>query len=175
MLDGGPLAGAWEMHSDFTFPSWGISVPALVHDVNGDGVPDIILGNGHGYGLWWMEQKVENGRRSFTTHVIDSSWAQYHDIHLCDIDGDGQPELLTGKRYKAHNGNDAGDCDDVFVCYYKLKNGVFVRHVIDVGAPEDGHSGVGIYFETADLSGTGRPDIVAPGKEGLYLFKNMGV
>ena len=36
------------------------------------------------------------------------------------------------------------------------------------------NSGVGIYFWVEDVDGNGWKDIVAPGKEGLYLFKNLG-
>ena len=32
----------------------------------------------------------------------------------------------------------------------------------------------GIAFAVADLRGTGRLDIVAPGKDGLYVFYNEG-
>jgi hypothetical protein len=35
-------------------------------------------------------------------------------------------------------------------------------------------SGAGIFFSIADLDGDGRLDIIAPGKEGLYVFKNLG-
>ncbi|MCL2741580.1 MAG: PliI family lysozyme inhibitor of I-type lysozyme, partial [Oscillospiraceae bacterium] len=106
--------------------------------------------------------------------VIDGAWSQYHDMQLADIDGDGNPELVTGKRYKAHNGNDPGDDGDVFICYYKFRDGGLYRHVVDCGDPAKGHSGVGIYLWLHDLSGNGLPDIVAPGKEGLYLFTNHG-
>jgi len=33
---------------------------------------------------------------------------------------------------------------------------------------------VGIYFWVDDITGNGFKDVLAPGKEGLYLFKNMG-
>jgi hypothetical protein len=35
-------------------------------------------------------------------------------------------------------------------------------------------SGTGIHFAVADLDGSGRLDIVAPGKDGLYIFRNLG-
>jgi hypothetical protein len=35
-------------------------------------------------------------------------------------------------------------------------------------------AGCGIFFRVADLRGTGRLDIVAPGKDGLYVFYNEG-
>ena len=51
--------------------------------------------------------------------------------------------------------------------------GGFARQTLDFG-PAAEASGLGIYFWVQDLTGNGYPDIVAPGKEGLYLFENMG-
>jgi len=45
--------------------------------------------------------------------------------------------------------------------------------VIDFGEADEA-SGAGIYFWVEDLTGNGYPDIVAPGKDGLYLFENLG-
>jgi hypothetical protein len=168
----GPYAGLWELSAEYAAPPSAWSVPVLVYDVNGDGLNDIIAGYGHNYGLVWYEQKRENGRRAWTEHIIDGAWSQYHDLQLADVNGDGKPELVTGKRYMAHNGRDPGDDGEVFICYYTFRDGRMYRHIIDYGDPGDGHSGVGIYFWLADLNGDGRMDIVAPGKEGLYLFKN---
>lgn len=173
MPDEGPLSGPWEFYGEYETVG-GASVPMLVLDVNGDGLNDFITSTAHGYGLYWYEQNRDvNGLRRWTRHVIDGAWSQYHDMQLADIDGDGELELITGKRYKAHNGNDPGDAEPVFICYYKLHKGNFYRHVIDFGNPEDGHSGLGIYFWLADLNNDSKLDIIAPGKEGLYLFTQV--
>lgn len=167
-----PLAGEWEWNPGFNFGL--ASVPIIVHDVNGDGLADIVVGNGHGYGLWWMEQGLApGGTRTWTRHDIQPHRSQYHDMVLADIDGDGQLDLVTGKRYRAHNGNDPGADDPVFVAYYKFNGGNVTEHIIDYG-PASRASGVGIYFWVQDVNGDGKPDIVAPGKEGLYLFLNRG-
>jgi hypothetical protein len=169
MPENGAYGGLWELSKEYEVPTqW--SVPVLVHDVNGDGKNDIIAGRGHNYGLVWYEQRHENGRRTWTEHIIDGAWSQYHDMQLADINGDGELELVTGKRYMAHNGNDPGDDGEVFICYYSFRDKGLYRHIIDYGNPNEGHSGVGIYFWLEDISGNGRMDIVAPGKEGLYLF-----
>jgi len=175
MPEGGPYAGLWEQAEQIELPN-GCSVPILIHDVNGDGLPDIIAASGHNYGLAWYEQKTENGKRIWTEHIIDNAWSQYHDIQLADINGDGKLEVVTGKRWLAHNGNDPGDDGEVFVCYYTIRdNDRFYRHIIDYGSPTKGHSGVGLYFWLTDLTGNGLPDIIAPGKEGLYIFYNEGL
>ena len=146
------------------------SVPILVYDVNKSGLPDIIKGNAHGYGLYWYEQIKPN---EFIEHLIDGERAQYHDMQLVDIDNDGQLELVTGKRYRAHCGNDPGDNDNPSISYFKVNNGNFERFDIEYGDPEQ-TAGTGIYFWLHDFSGNGYLDIVAPGKTGLYLFENLG-
>ena len=169
MPEGGPFAGLWNYSEEFDLGS--ASVPILVHDVNKDGAMDLIYGAGHNYGLFWLEQRQNpDGSRAWERHVIDGAWSQYHDMQLVDIDNDGELELVTGKRFEAHNGNDPGDSNHVFTCYYKFVDNGLYRHIIDYGDPKNGASGVGIYFWTADLTGNGKLDIVAPGKEGLYLF-----
>ncbi|HYF49720.1 MAG TPA: VCBS repeat-containing protein [Planctomycetota bacterium] len=168
-----PLNGEWKFHEDFNLGG-DASVPILVADVNGDGVNDIIVGRAHSYGLDWWEQKVQGGKRTFTRHPIDPFNSQYHDLLWADVDGDGQCELVTGKRFRAHCGNDPGEFDDVGIYYFKWTGEGFAKQVISYGPPGVG-AGCGIHFALADLRKTGRLDIVAPGKDGLYVFYNDGV
>lgn len=168
-----PLSGQWKLHEEFNLGD-DASVPILVHDVNGDGLADLICGNAHDYGIFWLQQKREpDGSRTWIRHTIEDQSSQYHDMQLADLDGDGRPELVTGKRYYAHNGHDPGAEDPVFVRYFNIdKRGNFTQHTIDFG-PAKTTSGAGIYFWVEDVNGDGRPDIVAPGKSGLYLFLNQ--
>ncbi len=171
-----PLKGTWIWHPDFPKPPWGwaASVPMLVVDVNGDGKNEIITGNAHGYGLWWSEQTLHAGKRTWAHHPIDPFNAQYHDLQWVDIDGDGQCELVTGKRHRAHCGNEAGEWDDVGLYYFKWTGESFAKQIIDYGPIGEG-KGCGIHFAMADLRGTGRLDLVTPGKDGLYLYYNEGL
>jgi len=166
--------GEWTFHQEFDL-GWDASVPILVVDVNGDGINDLIVGGSHSYGLSWVEQRIENGQRTWIKHPIDPFNSEYHDLHWVDIDGDGENELVTGKRYLAHpNGGDPGNWDDLGIYYFKWTGEGFAKQVISYG-PLGVGAGCGIHFAIADLNGNGRLDIVAPGKDGLHVFWNEGV
>ena len=166
-----PWKEKWIWHPEFDLGN--ASVPVIVADIDGDGKNEMIVGSAHGYGLWWYSLKVVNGKREWTKHKIDPFNAQYHDMRWIDIDGDGRCELVTGKRHRAHCGNEAGEWDDYGTYYFKWNGESFSKQVIDYGPIGDA-KGTGIYFDVADLRGTGRLDIVAPGKDGLYIFYNEG-
>src|SRR5262249_61763528 len=102
---------------------FGAGLPILVADVNGDGKNDIIMGSDHGYGLAWFEQKIENGKRTFARHWIETDFPSIHTMALADLDGDGRPELIAGKQIFAHNGADAGSYDPQFIFYYTFDVG----------------------------------------------------
>jgi hypothetical protein len=166
-----PYEGTWQWHPDFDLGS--ASVPIIVADVNRDGLADIIVGQSHAYGLDWWEQRMTRGKREWVKHPIDPYNSQYHDMKWVDIDGDGECELVTGKRYRAHCGKDPGADDPVGIYYFKWTGESFAKQVIDYG-PAGTASGLGIHFDMADLTGNGLPDIVAPGKDGLHVFYNEG-
>jgi len=167
-----PWRDAWSYHP-FGFSLGSASVPILVVDVNGDGLNDLIVGGAHRYGLEWYEQRRAGGETTWIRHDIDPDNSQYHDLIWVDLDGDGKPELVTGKRYRAHGDNDPGSFDPVGIYYFKWTGETFVKQVIDYGEARLA-TGCGITFAVADLNGDGRPDIVAPGKDGLYIFYNEG-
>src|SRR3546814_10459150 len=77
---------------------------------------------------------------------------------------DGKPELITGKRYRAHTGKDPGANDPFGLYYYKWNGESFTKNIISYGAVDQG-KGAGIYFSIADLRGSGRNDIVVRSEE----------
>jgi hypothetical protein len=189
-----PAEQQWIWHPDYEFSPYGApegraggaGLPILITDVNGDGLNDIIIGSDHGYGLAWYEQKLTGGKRSFVKHWIETDYPTLHTMALADLDGDGRPELITGKQLLAHNGGDVGALEPAFVFYYKFRNGRFERHVLSYSylepysrpgnkeLPPNYVIGVGMRLSTADLNGDGRTDIVVACRSGLYVFFNKG-
>ena len=163
----------WKLHSDFKLTD-DAGVPIIVADVNQDGLNDLIVGHGHSYGLDWYEQRKEAGNIQFIKHPIDPFHSQYHTMEWADIDNDNKMELITGKRYRAHNDNDSGSNDPMELCYFKWNGESFTKNVISYGTFGIG-KGTGIYFSIADLHNTGRKDIIVAGKDGLYVFFNEGL
>jgi len=163
----------WLFHPDFDLGEHA-SIPIIVTDLNGDGKNDLIAGRAHDYGIYWYEQQIDtNGKRSFKRHLIDDMASQYHELIWTDITGDGKPELVTGKRYRAHNDDDPGAYDDVGLYYFTWDGKSFTKNVIAYGPPGVG-KGTGIYMQVVDLRGSGRKDIVVAGKDGLWVFFNEG-
>lgn len=160
----------WKWHEDWFLHA---SIPMIILDLNGDGRNDFIYGLGHDFGLFWREQlkPSADGTLQWKEHVIDKSFSQPHVLHMADIDGDGENELITGKRVFAHNGRDPGGKEEPVLYYYnwdKSKNR-FERKTIVRGS-----AGTGLQIATGDLNGDGRLDIAVAGKSGTYVIFNEG-
>jgi len=162
-------ADQWVWHPDWNLGDTGF--PILAYDVNGDGRMDLIVGQGHGYGLYWWEQGGPKSKPTWTKHVIDESFSQSHALLLANIDGHMQ--LITGKRYRGHNGNDPGSYDPVVVYAYTIdqKTATFTRHTLSM----NGTASAGTQFVAADLDKDGDIDLASAGKLGVHIFENLRV
>jgi HEAT repeat protein len=165
--------GWWEGPADPSRVPWtfhkaklGFEAPAqmIVFDVDGDGRADVVSSGAHRYGLWWYEQAADGWK----PHEIDHSISQLHALHLADLNGDGLPDLVTGKRFWAHREGDDGIDDPAVLCWFEMKreNGQpsWTRRDIDFA------SGVGLHFRIVDVDGDGLLDIVTSNKKGVYVF-----
>jgi hypothetical protein len=168
----------WKWHADWTLGDPGF--PILGYDVNHDGKTDLIYGQGHGYGLYWLEQAGTASQPKWVQHTIDESFSQSHALLLVDVDDDGGPELITGKRYRGHSGADPGSYDPVVVYAYKLPakeqfaNGTdpaFTRIALSV----NGTASAGTQFVAADLDHDGDIDLASAGKLGVHVLENLKI
>lgn len=157
-----------------------------VFDVNGDGRNDIITAmNSHGWGLSWFEQiRAPDGGITFTERrimgtreeekIFGVAFSQPHALTLADIDGDGLPDIVTGKRRWAHGPK--GDVEPMGtpVNYWfqlvrdsaALGGARYVPHLID------DHSALGTQVEAVDVNGDGAPDVLTASKLGAFVFLN---
>ena len=145
----------------------------LMHvlDGNGDGRNDVVTAAGHDYGVFWFEQ-LSDGQ--WARRTIDAAWSQGHASTLADLNGDGRTDLITGKRFMAHNGSDPGEREPLGIYWYEYRKGQtgsleWIRHLIDYG----GRTGAGMQIPVVDIDGDGDSDLVCPGKSGLFLAENL--
>lgn len=167
-----PFGSSWTFHKlPFTL-SHG-SLPGLILDLTGNGLNDIIMGKGHDYGIVWIEQSRDaDGGPVWTKHEIDNSFSQNHCLIWTDLDGDGKPEMVTGKRWRGHGDGDPGAAEPMCLFRYTWDRASrqFTRDTITF---DDG-VGSGMQIRTADLDGDGRLDIAVAGKTGTYILFNRG-
>ena len=144
----------------------------FAYDVDGDGKADVLSTSAHKFGVWWHKQRPDpkGGHPSFQTNTLFAMMSsETHAAHFVDVDGDGQKDLVTGKRWWSHGRSEPGSSWAARVYWFKAvkeKDGItsFTPYVID----ED--SGIGTQFEVADVNGDGLPDVVTSNKKGVRVI-----
>ena len=181
--------GPWPYHP-VAFGRWGRAEGAggalmAVYDVNGDRLNDVVTGlNAHGFGLAWFEQKPNaGGAISFVRHMIiddystrnagDVTMSEMHAAAVADVDGDGIPDFITGKRVFSHQESYVDPDPYGLPALYWFRT---VRNPAAPGGAEfvpeliHNRSGVGAQFTAVDLDKDGRVDIITATNRGTFIF-----
>jgi putative membrane-bound dehydrogenase-like protein len=153
----------------------------FAYDFDGDGRNDVATSlAAHGYGVAvYMNRAGDEGAQWQKKMLVgEQPWendygivfSQPHAVHLADMDGDGVMDLVTGKRYWAHNGKGDQDEGNARVLYWFQtkrdgKGGVeFIPHLVDA------ESGVGTDVQVGDVNGDKLPDIIVGNKAGVFVL-----
>jgi len=168
-------AAEWRFHPA-RFGPGGAQMHA--RDVNGDGRADVITSlQAHGYGLAWFEQLADGTFREHRVtgasaqEVINGvSFTQPHAVEVPDLDGDGLPDIVTGKRKWAHGTRQDPEpmAEPVLYAFLLRRDGRGGAAYLPVRI--DGDSGVGTQFWAGRIDGDDRVDLAVANKHGVFVF-----
>ena len=173
-------AGWWEQPVDAKSSStpWTFHPAALgpasanMHtlDINGDGRADVLASSAHGFGIWWYEQGPDGEQFQQRTLFADLV-SQTHGLNVADINSDGLPDFVTGKRWWAHGpGGDPGSDQPAVIYWFEAvqrENGSleFIPRLIDAA------SGIATQFEVGNVNNDELLDIAVSSKSGVFVFE----
>ncbi len=143
----GNTVTAWMQNADGTWTPQLIAnetgaTHAKAADVDGDGVQDIIVSNGHGKGIFWFRGP------QWQKHLVDGDITEAHALDRADLDGDGDIDIAA-----------ASYGEKIVVWYENDGHGNFTRHVIDQGHEQESYD-----LKISDLDGDGRSDFLLAGR-----------
>jgi 3-keto-disaccharide hydrolase/FG-GAP-like repeat len=180
----GPTTPNWTFHAS-RFGNGGAEM--AVYDVNGDKLNDVVTARqAHGFGLNWYEQKRDaSGEISFEEHVIFKDYStpeanaggvafsELHGSTMADINGDGVPDFIVGKRLWSHHESFL-DPDPygppVLYAYLTVRDlkapggARFVPELINNA------SGAGSQIVAVDMNKDGIVDVLTTGANGSFIF-----
>lgn len=147
-------------------------------DIDGDGDNDVVAADwAHGNGISWYEQTMPY---NFVRHQIMGApnevakygvyFSEPHALQVMDMDGDGKPDIVTGKMRFAHP-TGYGDPDPNGTPFvYVFKNLGADKEKMFQPIKVDDVLGVGRQLAVGHVNTDGIPDICVATKLGLAVF-----
>jgi putative membrane-bound dehydrogenase-like protein len=175
-----PKPGAWPFHA-FAFSGPGGAQMYAV-DLDRDGKNEVVTSlAAHGYGLAVYKKRDPKSAETWDkidvmTDKVETSptglaISQLHAVDIADMDNDGQPDIVTGKRFWAHNGSDRGENEPPMLVWFKPISGPgglrFQPNIIDAD------SGVGTQIVAKDVNKDGLLDVVSVSKRGIHVLTQV--
>ncbi|SHO61995.1 FG-GAP repeat domain-containing protein [Algoriphagus zhangzhouensis] len=168
--------GWWENPGNPTQPDWtwhpsNLGEPQShlnAFDFNQDGATDVFGASAHERGIWWYENKGNGSNQEFIPHLLTEEMSETHAVAFEDMNGDGQKDFVTGKRFYAHMREGTGALEPSYLYWFEFvpgENPIWKAHQID----DD--SGVGLNVVAEDINGDGLRDVVIANKKGVFVFE----
>lgn len=163
--DRGIINGAW---TAYRFGTWHPSATVQVADVNGDGLPDVVLSpselKGSFYRISWFEAPADPRKSDWAEHIIaDQVECVIHGLATADINGDGAVDVVAAEMHQS------ADPDEVAIYLNQAKGSVWKKQVASTTGSH--------YIRAADIGGDGDIDIVGANWSGSYqpveLWENI--
>ncbi len=160
---------AWKFHPGGVTDQ---SSDLFAFDMDNDGKADILHTSAHKYGIWWAKQlpPTKDGHPEWKKNELFKDLvSETHAAHFTDIDGDGTPDLVTGKRWWSHGKGEPGSDKSPHIYWLQVSRDTdglakLTPHVID----DD--SGIGTQFVVADINGDKLLDVVSSNKKGVRVI-----
>jgi hypothetical protein len=180
----GPSTPNWTFHAS-RFGNGGAEM--AVYDVNGDKLNDVVTARqAHQFGLNWYEQKRDAaGEITFEEHLIFKDYStpdanaggvafsELHGSTMADINGDGIPDFIVGKRQWSHHESFL-DPDPygppVLYAYITVRDPKAPGGARFVPELIDNASGAGSQVVAVDMNKDGIVDVLTTGANGSFIF-----
>ena len=156
-----PVHGIWVEHD--IDRNWPDMVGVTVHDMNGDGRPDVLLSPAESKGrLAWYEAPPDPVHGKWIEHVIDPDVEFIHTFKVADMNNDGHPDVVTAEMLGSGYHPEVHSRGEVSV-YLNEGGSLHWKH--EVVATTGGHN-----LRVADINHDGAIDILSSNWEGGGKF-----